>query len=245
MLDDTPGAFLFGAARGTRSLLLNLADFVFTTYVPQLDTCQRVTRTDSFDRLMKLINAISWLVHWGTLDDQYLDIKARVNRRHPVDALDGLIQGGTELLRGLWGAASSVCLVSYRGAQEEGVTGFFQGLGAGALGVVLKPIGGVLDFTSKIFEGVLQSLGRGNLMLTRSHQQRKPLTGPQTNEEEVIDRWLKDNNEKLFAQDRVKVINHYGRVSDRVLLLTLKSLYILSVPKLVSTEDTLRICSAY
>lgn len=31
VLDDTPGAFLFGAARGTRSLLLNLADFVFTT----------------------------------------------------------------------------------------------------------------------------------------------------------------------------------------------------------------------
>lgn len=38
------------------------------------------------------------------------------------------------------------------GARKEGVGGFFKGLGKGLLGVVTKPVVGVVDFTAKTFQ---------------------------------------------------------------------------------------------
>lgn len=40
-----------------------------------------------------------------------------------------------------------------QGAREEGAKGFFKGLGKGFLGVVVKPIAGVLDFATRTAEG--------------------------------------------------------------------------------------------
>lgn len=34
------------------------------------------------------------------------------------------------------------------GAKEQGVEGFFKGLGKGAVGLVVKPVAGVVDFAS-------------------------------------------------------------------------------------------------
>jgi vacuolar protein sorting-associated protein 13A/C len=40
------------------------------------------------------------------------------------------------------------------GARDEGVGGFFKGLGAGVIGLVAQPTGGVIDFASNTFESV-------------------------------------------------------------------------------------------
>lgn len=40
------------------------------------------------------------------------------------------------------------------GAKSEGVGGFFKGIGKGAVGLVAKPVSGVVDFVSKTAEGV-------------------------------------------------------------------------------------------
>jgi hypothetical protein len=60
-------------------------------------------------------------------------------------------------------------MLPYKGMKENGVKGLFRGLGIGLLGVIFKPIGGVLDFPAKVMEGTLNSLGRGSLVLTRLH----------------------------------------------------------------------------
>jgi len=40
------------------------------------------------------------------------------------------------------------------GAREQGVEGFFKGLGKGAIGLVARPTAGVVDFASGSFEAV-------------------------------------------------------------------------------------------
>lgn len=40
------------------------------------------------------------------------------------------------------------------GAREEGVEGFFKGLGKGAIGLLARPTAGVVDFASGSFEAV-------------------------------------------------------------------------------------------
>ena len=38
--------------------------------------------------------------------------------------------------------------------QEEGVEGFFKGVGKGIMGLLTKPAGGVFDMVSMAFDGV-------------------------------------------------------------------------------------------
>lgn len=40
------------------------------------------------------------------------------------------------------------------GAKEEGVEGFFKGLGKGAIGLVARPTAGIVDFASTSFDVV-------------------------------------------------------------------------------------------
>jgi vacuolar protein sorting-associated protein 13A/C len=40
------------------------------------------------------------------------------------------------------------------GAQEEGVEGFFKGVGKGIMGLLTKPTGGVFDMVSMAFDGL-------------------------------------------------------------------------------------------
>ena len=40
------------------------------------------------------------------------------------------------------------------GAHEDGVEGFFKGVGKGLLGLLTKPSGGIFDMVSMAFDGV-------------------------------------------------------------------------------------------
>lgn len=44
------------------------------------------------------------------------------------------------------------------GAKEQGVGGFFKGLGKGAVGLVTRPTAGVIDFTSGSLDAVKRCL---------------------------------------------------------------------------------------
>ncbi len=40
------------------------------------------------------------------------------------------------------------------GLQEEGVEGFFKGIGKGLMGLLTKPAGGAVDMVSMAFDGI-------------------------------------------------------------------------------------------
>lgn len=50
-----------------------------------------------------------------------------------------------------------IICVLFIGATEDGVEGFFKGIGKGLLGLITQPIGGVLDLVSLAFDGVRRS----------------------------------------------------------------------------------------
>ena len=52
---------------------------------------------------------------------------------------------------------AGVILDPLRGAEREGALGFVKGVGKGLTGLVVKPVAGVLDFTNKASEGVVNS----------------------------------------------------------------------------------------
>lgn len=46
----------------------------------------------------------------------------------------------------------------FAGASEEGVEGFFKGIGKGLLGLITQPLGGVMDMVSMAFDGLRRLL---------------------------------------------------------------------------------------
>ena len=42
----------------------------------------------------------------------------------------------------------------FLGVKEEGVEGFFKGIGKGLLGLLTKPTGGAVDMVSMAFDGI-------------------------------------------------------------------------------------------
>ena len=46
------------------------------------------------------------------------------------------------------------CVFSPSGAYEEGIEGFFKGIGKGLLGLITKPAGGAVDMVSMAFDGL-------------------------------------------------------------------------------------------
>ena len=65
------------------------------------------------------------------------------------------------LIRGqLWVAVIFVCRYDpIKGAQDDGVVGFFKGVGKGLVGVVAKPTAGVVDFASNTLQGIGNTAG--------------------------------------------------------------------------------------
>ena len=62
-------------------------------------------------------------------------------------------------------------LLFFKGAQEEGVEGFFKGVGKGIMGLLTKPTGGVFDMVSMAFDGLQRAAELENSIV---HRMRKP-----------------------------------------------------------------------
>ncbi len=58
------------------------------------------------------------------------------------------------LFQGFVDGFSGVFTKPFKGAKADGVEGFFKGLGKGAIGLVVRPTAGVIDFTSGSFDAV-------------------------------------------------------------------------------------------
>lgn len=50
-----------------------------------------------------------------------------------------------------------------QGAAEAGAGGFVKGLGRGAVGLVVRPVGGVVDFTSGLLSSVRRFFESGHI----------------------------------------------------------------------------------
>lgn len=58
------------------------------------------------------------------------------------------------ILQGVVDGVTGVFTKPISGAKEQGVEGFFKGLGKGAVGLVTRPTAGVIDFASGSLDAV-------------------------------------------------------------------------------------------
>ena len=62
----------------------------------------------------------------------------------------GFALGMMDLTGGVYRGVSGIVSQPLRGAQRDGVRGFARGVGVGVLGVVVKPVVGVVDLATRM-----------------------------------------------------------------------------------------------
>jgi len=89
-----------------------------------------------------------------TMDDEYQKKRREEMNKRPADLREGLARGGKGLVMGVVDGFTGVVLKPVEGAKQEGVGGFFKGVGKGLVGVFTRPASGVVDFASSSFDGI-------------------------------------------------------------------------------------------
>ncbi|KAK8381851.1 hypothetical protein O3P69_015099 [Scylla paramamosain] len=92
-----------------------------------------------------------------TLDDEYQKRRREAMHRKPADGIETLARGGKGIVTGVVDGVTGVFLKPIDGAREEGVEGFFKGMGKGVVGLVTRPASGVIDFASGSFDAVMRA----------------------------------------------------------------------------------------
>lgn len=133
--DRGPLGLGLGIMHGTHSLLKK-------TFA---GTCNSIhTLTDSLGTGLTLL----------TFDEKYLEKRSRFLLKKPKNVIDGIYQGGKSIYHGFKEGVTGVVLQPIKGAENDGVSGLLKGGIQGLAGLVIKPVGGVLDATSKTAEGL-------------------------------------------------------------------------------------------
>lgn len=95
----------------------------------------------------------------GTLilsfDDQFIEEKLEKDKLNkPKNIGDGLLKGFASAGTSIWSGVSGVVTKPIQGAKNDGIEGFFIGIGKGATGLVAKTVSGTVDIVAKTTEGI-------------------------------------------------------------------------------------------
>lgn len=139
-----PREFVGGINAGIKSLVTNVV-------------------SGSFDSISKVTGSLYGVlknVSGNKVNEEQLALKK------PEHALDGVYQGlkggGAEIFEGVTGLFTK----PFKKAKEEGVKGFFKGVGAGAVGLVASPFAATLRFGTNVATGIKNQairIGKGRL----------------------------------------------------------------------------------
>jgi vacuolar protein sorting-associated protein 13A/C len=89
-----------------------------------------------------------------TLDEEFKQKRREMLTKRPHDVTEAFARSGKGLVMGFFDGVTGVVTQPIKGAQDDGVEGFFKGLGKGAVGLFLRPVTGIVDFTSGSLDAV-------------------------------------------------------------------------------------------
>ncbi|GIY47635.1 vacuolar protein sorting-associated protein 13D [Caerostris extrusa] len=125
------------------------------------------------DSAAKLTSSMSDGLGVVAMDDKHQRIRKQIRQQSAARGNDHLVAGLKGLGFGLIGGVTSVFTQTYEGAVQEGVQGFFSGLGKGIVGTVTKPAVGFLDFASGAASAMRDtSKGSSHSVLVRTRPPR-------------------------------------------------------------------------
>ena len=107
-----------------------------------------------FNTSSKITSSIGDGVSRLAMDENYEKTRKQLSRKPPKHAVQGIAYGARDLGIGLFKGVTGVVSEPVSGSRSEGVAGFFKGLSRGVTGLYVKPGVGVIDFISRMTEGV-------------------------------------------------------------------------------------------
>ncbi|XP_067630378.1 intermembrane lipid transfer protein Vps13 [Eurosta solidaginis] len=106
-----------------------------------------------------------------TFDEEYQKKRRQHMNKKPQTFSEGIARSGKSLVMGFVDGVSGVVTKPMAGAREEGVEGFFKGMGKGVIGFVAQPTAGVVDFASGSF-GAVRRIAEGQHEISRLRSPR-------------------------------------------------------------------------
>jgi hypothetical protein len=90
--------------------------------------------------------------------------------RGPRNIGQGLFESGKAIVWGLYKGSTGVFVAPYMGAKENGGMGFVKGVGAGLVGLFLKPAAGALDSVLLLLKTTSTTISTGSALITGLEQ---------------------------------------------------------------------------
>nr|CAD7427810.1 unnamed protein product [Timema monikensis] len=97
-----------------------------------------------------------------SFDKDYQRKRREAMHQRPANVQMGLARSGKGLVMGVVDGVSGVIMKPISGAREEGIEGFFKGVGKGMMGLVTRPTAGVIDFASGSLDAVKRATEMGD-----------------------------------------------------------------------------------
>ncbi|KAJ5183662.1 hypothetical protein N7492_001278 [Penicillium capsulatum] len=189
------------------------------------------------DSMAKLTGSMSKGLAAATLDKEFQDQRRMSkSRNRPKHALYGITAGGNAFANSLASGIGGLARHPLQGAEQDGVTGFFKGVGKGFLGLATKPAIGAFDLASNLAEGVRNTTtvfdaeGLDRVRLTRFIG-TDGIVRPYSQREALGQFWLKTTDDgKFFNEDYIAHLELPGR--DILVMLTYTRIMLVRAKKL-------------
>jgi vacuolar protein sorting-associated protein 13A/C len=223
IMSDNPEALGMGIAKGATS-------FVKKSVFGVSDSVSKVT------------GSISKGLAAATMDKQFQDRRRMTrSRNRPKHALYGVTAGANSFMSSLASGVGGLARKPLEGAEQEGVGGFFKGVGKGLIGLATKPAIGVFDLASNVSEGIRNTTtvfdadGLDRVRLTRFIG-TDGIVRPYNQRESLGQFWLKQlDNGKYFNEQYIAHLELPRE--DVVVILTYSRIMLIKSKKLTSEWD--------
>lgn len=194
------------------------------------------------DSFSKVTGSIAKGLSEATMDKQFQDRRRMTrSRNRPKHALYGVTAGANSFATSLASGIGGLARKPLEGAEQEGVAGFFKGVGKGVLGLATKPAIGVFDLASNVSEGIRNTTtvfdadGLDRVRLTRFIG-TDGIVRPYSQREALGQFWLKQlDNGKYFNEQYIAHLELPRE--DVVVLLTYSRIMLIKSKKLTSEWD--------
>lgn len=223
IMSDRPEALGVGIAKGATSFVKKSVFGV----------------SDSFS---KVTGSIAKGLAEATMDKQFQDRRRMArSRNRPKHALYGVTAGANSFATSLASGIGGLARKPMEGIEQEGVAGFFKGVGKGVLGLATKPAIGVFDLASNVSEGIRNTTtvfddnGLDRVRLTRFIG-TDGIVRPYSQREALGQFWLKQlDNGKYFNEQYIAHLELPRE--DVVVMLTYSRIMLIKSKKLMSEWD--------
>ncbi|TVY40931.1 Vacuolar protein sorting-associated protein [Lachnellula occidentalis] len=194
------------------------------------------------DSFSKFTGSIAKGLSEATMDKQFQDRRRMTrSRNRPKHALYGVTAGANSFVSSLASGVGGLARKPLEGAEQEGVAGFFKGVGKGVLGFATKPAIGVFDLASNVSEGIRNTTtvfdgeGLDRVRLTRFIG-TDGIVRPYSQREALGQFWLKQlDNGKYFNEMYIAHLELPRE--DVVVMLTYSRIMLIKSKKLTSEWD--------